>query len=350
MPVYKDNERGTWFVKCSYTDHTGIRRQKKKRGFKLLRDAKDWESHFLAAYKFDNQTSFGTVWEQFMTEMKPRQRITTQRGYESSGKHILPTFRNVPIGTMTEQQVIIWQNEMMKKGYSDIYLNKIDTMFRTVYRFGMKRCRIPMDIFSSIKKMGKQTRRTDFWTHDQYKAFYNVVCEHVKSPVPKMAFQMLFYCGLRIGELLALTASDVDLENRVIHITKSLQRIHRQDVITPPKTEKGTRDITIPIFLAKELEGYMERIYGCNSESRLFNVSKTVIYYPLRLYCDMANVPKIHPHDLRHSHVAHLIEKGVSPLAISERMGHESVNVTLGIYGHLYPNKQREIADLLDNN
>jgi integrase len=348
MPAYQDKDTKTWFVKCYYTDHTGARQQKKKRGFKLQRDAKKWESEFLSAYKFDNKTTFGTVWEQFMEEMRPRQRITTQRGYESSGKHILPTFKDIPVGDIKEQQIILWQNEMMEKEYSDIYLNKIDSMFRTAYRFGMKRCKLPFDIFSDIKKMGRQTKRTEFWTHDQYKAFYAVICKHVQGPVPKMAFQMLFYCGLRIGELLALTAGDVDLDNHIIHITKSLQRIHRQDVITPPKTAKGTRDIAMPIFLTAELKDYMGHIYGCNSDSRLFNISKTVLYYPMRIYCDTANVPKIRLHDLRHSHVAHLIEKGVSPMAISERLGHESVNVTLGTYGHLYPNKQREIADLLD--
>lgn len=349
MPVFKDEERGTYYVKCYYTDYTGTKKQKKKRGFKLQREAKEWEARFLSAYQFDNKTTFGMVWEQFTEEMCPRQRITTQRGYESSGKHILPTFKNVPIGAITERHIILWQNEMIEKDYSGSYLNKIDTMFRTVYRFGVKRCKLPADAFSGVRKIGKQTKRTDFWTHEQYKAFYAVICEKVKSPVPKMAFQVLFYCGLRIGELLALTAGDVDIENRIIHITKSLQRIHKEDVVTPPKTEKGTRDIAIPVFLAEELKGYMSLIYGLDGESRLFDISKTVLYYPMRIYCGTAGVPKIRLHDLRHSHVAHLIEKGVSPMTIAERLGHESVNITLSVYGHLYPNKQREIADILDD-
>lgn len=348
MPVYKDEKTNTWYCKFYYTDHTGTRRQKKKRGFKLQREAKEWESIFLAAYKYDDQTTFGTVWSQFTEEMKPRQRITTQRGYESASKHILPDFSDVPIGAMAEQQVIMWQNKLLEKGYSDSYLNKIDTMFRTVYRYGLKRCKLPHDIFIGIKKMGKQTKRTNFWTLEQYKAFYADLCQRAKRPETKMAFQILFYCGLRVGELLALTAGDVDLDNRVIHINKSLQRIHKQDVITPPKTSKGTRDITIPSFLAEELKEYMSHIYGCSSNSRLFNISKTVLYYPLRIYCSSNNVPKISLHNLRHSHAAYLIEKGVSYMAISERLGHENVNITLGIYGHLYPDKQREIANLLE--
>lgn len=53
-------------------------------------------------------------------------------------------------------------------------------------------------------------------------------------------------------------------------------------------------------------------------------------------------------HDLRHSHVAFLIEKGVQPLVIAQRVGHDSVNTTMNIYGHLYPNKQKQVADMLN--
>lgn len=77
-------------------------------------------------------------------------------------------------------------------------------------------------------------------------------------------------------------------------------------------------------------------------------MSKQSLYYPMKKYAEVAGVPRIRVHDLRHSHVALLIEKGVSPLAIAERLGHDSVTVTLGTYGHLYPNKQKEIAGLLD--
>ena len=51
---------------------------------------------------------------------------------------------------------------------------------------------------------------------------------------------------------------------------------------------------------------------------------------------------------LHHSHIALLIEKGMQPLVIAQRVGHDSVNTTMNIYGHLYPNKQKQVADLLN--
>ena len=346
MPSYYDEKTKNWFVKCYYTDHLGVKRQRKKRGFKLQREAKQWEADFLAAQRYDDKTTFRVIAEQFIEEIRPKRRVTSVRVYTVSLAHILPTFENTPIGSITEQQIVLWQNGLLEKGYSDSYLNKHDTVFRTIYKFGAKRCKLPFNAFDGIPKIGKaHTKSLSFWTYDQYKAFY----EHLEKPVTKMAYQVLFYCGLRIGELFALTAADVDLNEKVIHITKSLQRISRQDVITPPKTEKGIRDITIPDFLAKELENYMDMIYDCKGEARLFEISKNALYYPMKKHSQDAGVPKIRIHDIRHSHVAYLIEKGVSPMAIAERLGHENVNITLGTYGHLYPNKQREIADILEN-
>ena len=92
----------------------------------------------------------------------------------------------------------------------------------------------------------------------------------------------------------------------------------------------------------------MGMIYDCRGETRLFEISKQSLYYPMKKYSAAAGVPRIRIHDLRHSHAALLIEQGISPLAIAERLGHEDVRITLGTYGHLYPNKQHEIADILD--
>ena len=184
-----------------------------------------------------------------------------------------------------------------------------------------------------------------FWTLDQYRQFIALI----DDPVKHIAFQLLYYTGIRLGELMPLTAADADTTTGMLHITKSLQRINRQDVITPPKTEKGTRDIIMPRFLCSELIEYKKRLYGCDDDTRLFTMSKCALYYPMKKYSQLAGVPRIRLHDLRHSHVALLIEYNVSPLVIADRLGHESIEVTLGTYGHLYPNKQQEIADILDN-
>lgn len=66
----------------------------------------------------------------------------------------------------------------------------------------------------------------------------------------------------------------------------------------------------------------------------------------MKKYCELSGIRK-KIHELRHSHASHLIELGVSPLTISERLGHEDIKTTLNTYSHLYLNKQSKIAELL---
>ncbi len=346
MPTYKDPKRNTWYCKFMYTNWKGERCQKLKRGFKLQREAKQYEAEFIAKYQYDNQTTFKAIANDYLEEITPRRRQTTVHTYENALiHHITPFFGNMAIGDITEKNYIIWQNELLQKGFSDIYTHKIDTVFRTVYKFGAKRCGVRENPLEGVEKVGKgNVHSLNFWTLKEYNTFI----QYIESPVIHAAFDLLYYCGLRIGELLALTAGDVNLPGKTLSINKSLQRVRRQDVITPPKTEKGVREISLPDFLCKELDEYMKMLYDCNGQTRLFEISKNSLYYPMKKYSGMAGLKKIRVHDLRHSHVALLIEQGVPPLVIAERLGHEDVKVTLGTYGHLYPNKQREVADLLD--
>lgn len=345
MPSYYDEQTKSWYCKFYYIDYTGKRKQKKKRGFKLQREAKQWEASFLSSVKYDDKITFGQIYEKYVFENEPRRKKTTMRTYKVAMAHVLPTFENIPISKITEEMIINWQNSIISENLSDVFTHKIDTMFRTIYKFGIRRCKIPVNVFSELPKIGKSTTKSlSFWTYEEYNKF---ICL-IQNEKIKVAFDVLYYSGMRLGELLALTAGDIDLKNSTISITKSLQRIERQDVITEPKTEHSIRDIVIPVFLTNELENYMKMIYDCIGNTRLFEISKQSLYYPMKKYSELANVPRIKIHDLRHSHVALLIENNVSPLAIAERLGHEDIKVTLGTYGHLYPNKQNEIANILD--
>ena len=89
-----------------------------------------------------------------------------------------------------------------------------------------------------------------------------------------------------------------------------------------------------------------EVLYKADEDSRLFTVSKSYLHHEMDRGCKASGVKRIRIHDLRHSHVAHLIELGFSPVEIAERLGHESMAVTM-TYSHLYPSKGRVMADRL---
>ena len=159
-----------------------------------------------------------------------------------------------------------------------------------------------------------------------------------------------FYALLALNrhyQLLALTQEDFDFTNNTVKINKSYQRLRGEDYITSPKTPKSNRTIKMPKFLVAEIQEYMAMLYGYKKTDRIFQVTKSFLHHELDRGCKIAGVKRIRLHDLRHSHVSLLIDLGFSVVAIADRVGHESIEITFR-YAHLFPSKQTEMADQLD--
>ena len=178
------------------------------------------------------------------------------------------------------------------------------------------------------------------WTAEEFRQFLRAVED---KPVSRAAFSMLFWTGLRSGELLALTREDFDFQAGTVSVSKTYVRQNRQDLILPPKTPKSRRVVTLPAFLTKMIEEYTAQM----PEGRIFPVTKHFLFHEMERGSAKAGLRRIRVHDLRHSHASFLIEKGFSPLLIAERLGHENIQTTLQIYSHLYPNKQHEVAEMI---
>lgn len=163
-----------------------------------------------------------------------------------------------------------------------------------------------------------------------------------------LLFEILFWTGCRVGEALAITKADVDFEKNQLRIDKTYYRTEMRDVITEPKTKQSIRTIEISEFLKLEIQNYVDRHFGMPVNERLFPVVQEAVQHKMKRQIEIAGVKKIRVHDLRHSHVAYLIEKGVDALLIRDRLGHKDIRITLNTYGHLYPNQQRIVANLLD--
>lgn len=171
--------------------------------------------------------------------------------------------------------------------------------------------------------------------------------EMMDKPISYYAFQMLYWTGIRVGELLALTAGDFDFKNNMLTINKSYQRLHGEDVITPPKTEKSNRTIKMPQFLCDEMQEYLKMFYSPNDGDRIFPISKSYLHHEMDRGAKLAGVKRIRIHGLRHSHISLLINLGFSALAIGERVGHEAVDITYH-YAHLFPTVQTDMAAQLE--
>lgn len=190
----------------------------------------------------------------------------------------------------------------------------------------------------------KKNREMLFWTKEEYLKFADAMMD---KPMSYYAFEMLYWTGIREGELLALTSADFDFEKRTVTINKSFQHLNGRDIITSSKTEKSNRTIQLPKFLCDEMQDYLKMLYDVGLEDRVFPITKSYLHREMDRGAKEAGVKRIRIHDIRHSHVSLLIDMGFSATAIADRVGHESIDITYN-YAHLFPSKQAEMADKLD--
>ena len=352
MPSYYDEKTKSWYCKFYYTDYTGTRKQKKKRGFKLQRDAKEWERNFLETRQADLSMTFENFVQIYNEDMKHRLREHTfvQKQYVIN-KKLLPFFRKLPVSQITPAHVRKWQNGLIayrdenSKPYSETYLKTINNQLTAILNYAVRYYNLKENPCRKAGSIGKShADEMQFWTTEEFKQFLEKISD---KPQARAGFLILYYTGLRIGELLALEYADIDFEGCTLNISKSYQHISGRDVVTPPKTPKSIRTVSIPEFLRDELKAYTGRLYGLHKHDRIFPCTKSFFEHEMVRETRDGEVKRIRLHDIRHSHASLLIELGFSPLAIADRLGHEKVETTLNTYSHLFPHKRDEVAEKL---
>lgn len=353
MAAFKNKDNGTWYVQFRYTDWRGERQQKLKRGFPTKKAALAWEREFLMKKQADLNMTLESFAELYEKDIKPKLKLNTWLTKESIiQKKILPYLGKRKLSEITPQDIFCWQGEMRKiadkkgKPLSTTYLKTIHNQMSAIFNHSVRYYGLQSNPAAKAGSMGeKEAQEMDFWTKAEFLKFIDAMMD---SPIHYYAFEMLYWCGLRLGELLALTPDDFDFVAGTVSITKSYQRIKKQDVITTPKTRKSIRVIQMPDFLTQEIQDYLKQLYGVEHDSRIFPLTKNGLKRAMEKGCKASGVKVIRIHDLRHSHVSLLIDMGFSALAIAERVGHESIDITYR-YAHLFPTRQTEMAEKLNN-
>lgn len=351
MSAYKDESTNTWRVIYRYTDHTGKNRQSQKRGFATKREALAWERENANKLAAKLDMTFGSFVEIYTEDMKNRVKENTWKTKEHIiESKLLPHFQKRKIGDILPKDILAWQNVMLSsvdksgKPFSPSYLKTIHNQLSAIFNHACKFYGLNSNPAAKVGNMGKATsKEMEIWTQDDYRKFAE---QTMDKPQFFYAFEMLYWCGIREGELLALTPADFDFKRQTVTINKSYQRFDRRDVITEPKTPKSNRTIKMPDFLAEEMQDYLKMLYGVQPTDRIFTITKNGLHREMSRASEAAEVKRIRIHDLRHSHISLLIEMGFSAVAIGDRVGHESVDITYH-YAHLFPSTQSNMADQL---
>ena len=265
-----------------------------------------WERELLLKKEAKLDMTFESFYEIYVEDMKNRIRDNTWGTKTNIARtKILPYFGKRKIGEIEPRDIIAWQNELLAirqpngKPYSSSYLQKIHSQLSAIFNHAVNFYHLPSNPAQKAGNMGKEEHREMlFWTKEEYKKF---------------SFEMM-----------------------------------DKDVITTPKTKKSNRTIKMPHFLCEEMQEYLGMLYGLKKKDRIFTVTKSYLHHEMDRGAKVAGVKRIRIHDLRHSYISLLIDMGFSAVAIADRVGHESIEITYQ-YAHLFPSKQAEMAKRLDN-
>lgn len=353
MPVYKDGARNTWYVKFKHKNWKGESKWVTKRGFKTKREATQWERDFEAREDGSLDMTFTEFVKVYRKDRNPRIKESTSAMKDNIiATKLIPYLGHKRIREITTRDVIQWQNEMLAyrdphtgMPYSKSYLKTIHNQLSAVFNHAVRYYKLKENPAAIVGNMGSEKGiRMKYWTKEQYLKFADAIMD---DPRAYYAFEALYWCGIREGEMLALTPRDLDFEKETVSITKTFQHLKGRDIITEPKTPKSVREVKMPGFLVRELQEYIRMRYDLRPDDRLFPLSKSYLYRVMEKGSEEAGVPRIRIHDLRHSHVSLLIDMGYSAVAIADRMGHESIDITYR-YAHLFPTVQADMADKLN--
>ena len=353
MAVRKNKKTGKWDTQFYYSNWKGERKRKHKLGFATKKEAMEWQTEFLRVNTQDLCMSFESFLELYKEDRKPRLKRSTWLGkLHLIETKILPYFTKKPMNEIVSTDIIKWQNKMIElktpdgDNYSETYLKTINNQLTAIMNHAHRYYGLKVNPTTLVPSIGqKNADEMNFWTLEEYTKFADIMMSNPRAYYP---FEILYWCGIRLGEMLALTYEDIDFDRKIMTINKSYQRLEGKDCITDPKTPMSKRKISIPDFLCRELKEYMGLQYSYKPTDRLFTTtSKSYLGRHIKDGAKAAGIKQIRVHDLRHSHVSHLIELGFSPVSIASRVGHKSIEITLR-YAHLFPNKQSEMAESLN--
>ena len=357
----RKNENGKWTIFYTYFGEEGKLCHTSINGFKNEKDALEWQQEALpylihkreSLYLHVNPLTMGELIQEYMKYSKARRRNSTVAMKEGILQlKILPFFKDKRVFEITKNDIRIWQDTVldMKKAdgscYAPSYIQLMNNQMSALMNYAVQYHDLPHNPVRLVEAIGSREglEEREFWTLEEYQKFSEVMEE---KPEYYYAFEVFFWCGIRLGELLALTKEDLDLDADLLHVRGSYSPLNGDDKRT--KTVNSLRTIHMPHELTEELQDYLDTIYTPEDHEPLFPTSKSALHRAMTYGAAKAGVKRITLHGMRHSHISLLMNsmENTSVLDIAKRAGHKSPDVTM-IYTHQYSHKDAQIASELD--
>ena len=354
MGVYKDKKRGTWYVSV-YVGEGENRKRILRRGFESRAAAKVVESEIIFnanMYTADNPLFTDVVDDYIDYYAKRRKETSVHRLEKECRLYIKPFFKGKYIQNIKRRDIIKF-HDFLLDSLSMTTSKNVHGFLSAIFNHAIKLEYISNNVAKEVGNIkGSDKKQFDYWTLDEFKVFLN----HIEIDLYGVLFMTMFYSGMRVGEAAGLLWKDIDFNSNTIDVNKTAYL----GKITTPKTNTSIRRLKMPkhtmrLLAELKLETSPKEDYFVFGEYYTHKPLTTINRYflsTIRRYNRDIGKPKlkeIRVHDLRHSHASYLINKGYDIQIVSKRLGHAKVSTTYDIYSHLYPNKEDEAIESMED-
>jgi integrase len=358
---YRYKVDGVWKLKQAY-NQKWTKRQAEEAEMKFIESLK---------VKTGDTLLFSELYDMYFAYKQDKLKVRAYRDIKTScDRHILPYFSDKLLNDIKSHDIEKWQQTLLKatyikNGIKQVYANrqleKIQINMNAILKFAYDRELIDRNPFKSNgivkRRVEPKSEEVRYITVEEFNRLTNAIelsndDELVKAQ-DLVIFSILFWCGLRKGELMALDVSDYNFIKKELRIYKNYDYVNK--LITTPKTTNSNRTVIVPDVVDEHiirLVALYQKTYNYNSDVALISyherIAPTTLTRKKDRYCKLAGLKGVTLHDFRHSHVSLLINSGLQPFEIAKRLGH-TVEMVNEVYGHLYPSKQKEMVAMMNS-
>lgn len=333
----KKEINGTYSLHYTKTDIiSGKTIRTTKRGFKTQKEAKEFERSL-----YINKSDV-TFYQLFIELQNNTNQVEDSRKEkESIIENYFPILKTIKYNNLTKPYLLSLRTELDKKNLSAKRKNKILGVIKSTCRYANKYYDLE-DNSKVLDNFKIEKKEHNIWSMEEYFKFENALKDtKYEDCVP--FFHTIMFTGLRKGEARALTINDLKDGYLFVHSSMRKNANSLKATKTPSSNRKILLDKDTYTMLKTLQESHEKWLFGDFrpiSRDRVDNAFKYGI--------EKAGVKKIRIHDLRHSHASYLLSKGANIVAVSKRLGHSSINMTLQVYAHLLEESEKEVVNLLN--
>lgn len=321
-----------------------VLKQKSKSGFRTKAEAQQYgikmEAASLSGVDVTKNPAFAKYYKNWYETYKFSSiREATKVRYQRNYKYLNKFFGNTKIKDVSREQYQKFIN-YFGTNHARVTVRKVNASISSCVQFAVEDGILNKNFTKQVSISGNedQERPVQYLNLEEIKKLVNL-CLNGLNPRYTSRYLILaaVYTGARLGELSALQWTDIDFKNQTISISKSWNQNRRQ--MSKPKTKSSNRKIPINIKFLDALKqltcNHTEFVFA--SPETKYPPTSNAVNKTLRELLAKGNMSKnnFHFHSLRHSHVAYLLSEGIDIYAISKRLGHSDLSITLNTYAYL---------------